>query len=186
MIPKVSNEPVATSRYRVRNRPTTTWTVGDRVTTATRKEAFYSGRNGLPVVWFEPGMVGVIGSVRDGKPGKNGYQTDWCVDFTVPGKPSNTHPDHPSCQWRVVLTKDLIRYAYLEDRVNHPMDRVKAAILSGPKGGMTVMDIMTATHLPKLCVHTCAYNIRLYGEGVKEDYTTGECRYRVQVSPTSN
>lgn len=65
--------------------------VGMRVTCRERVEAYYSGRNGNPVVYLEPGTVGIVGAVDvpcttyayriDG-----GTATFVCVDFEQDGK----------------------------------------------------------------------------------------------------
>lgn len=72
--------------------------IGDRVTCIIRDEAYYSRYAGNPEMFFEPGMVGIVGSVdvpcttyayrRNG-----GTATFVCVDFR----------DATGREWRVGL-----------------------------------------------------------------------------------
>ena len=80
--------------------------VGDKVTCKRPEPAYYSGYAGNPVCVFEPGMVGVVGSVMvpcvhtDNK-----FFT--CVDFRVPGLYSGDNK-RKNDKWRVSLYYDNI------------------------------------------------------------------------------
>ena len=71
--------------------------IGDRVTCKVRVNAYYSNYGGNQECWFEPGEVGIIGSIN--VPSVTRNRTFTCVDFTKYGK-----------TWRCALLKDNIKH----------------------------------------------------------------------------
>ena len=57
--------------------------LGDRVTVKERVEGYYSNYGGNPAIWFEPGMVGVVGAI-DVPSVWRANVSFVCVDFFCP------------------------------------------------------------------------------------------------------